>query len=125
MEQSPQEQELCEGLLQALRAQGCNSLRASFLHQQADTFSILILKLHLTNKAATDCSLRLAAVSFSSHQSSIFVLVWFLIASPCLAGTVQSQGLVQLLLQETLSTFASGRGFLCQLEVGLQGEGDF
>lgn len=57
--QSPQEQELCEGLLQALRAQGSNSLRAS---------------------------------------------------------TVQSQGLVQLLLQETLSTFASGRGFLCQLE---------
>ena len=50
--------------------------------------------------------------------------VWFLIASPFLAGTVQSQGLVQLLLQETLSTFASGRGFLCQLEVGLQGGGD-
>eukprot|EP00435_Cladocopium_sp_Y103_P021837 s1572_g5.t1 len=57
--QSPQEQELCEGLLQALRAQGSNALRAS---------------------------------------------------------TVQSQGLVQLLLQETVSTFASGRGFLCQLE---------
>ena len=32
-------------------------------------------------------------------------------------GTVQSQGLVQLLRQETMSVFSSGRGFTGPLEV--------